>query len=259
MIVIKKALSRRTVLRGLGAAVALPLLDGMVPAMSAMRNTAARPVARFGAVYVPNGMFMRNWTPKTEGAGFEFTPVLKPLEPFRDDLLVLSGLCSVPPPDNAGIESGLHARASTRFLTHVVPKRSMDSSIEAGTSADQHAAATLGQFTQLASLELAIEGRDLAGACDVGFSCAYSTTISWRTPTTPLPMENNPRVVFERLFGDTGNTDPAARQARIRLDRSILDSVTERVGDLRGQIGTRDRVKLAEYLDAVRDVEWAAS
>ena len=255
MIVTKKALSRRTVLRGLGATVALPLLDGMVPALSAMKNTAAQPVRRFGAVYIPNGMFMRNWTPKTEGAGFEFTPVLKPLEPFRDDLLVLSGLSSVPPPDNAGVESGLHARASTRFLTHVVPKRSMDSSIEAGTSADQRATATLGQYTQLASLELAIEGRDLAGACDVGYSCAYSTTISWRTPTTPLPMENNPRVVFERLFGDSGNTDPAARQARMRLDRSILDSVTERVGDLRGQIGARDRVKLAEYLEAVRDVE----
>ena len=255
MIVIKKALSRRTVLRGLGAAVALPLLDGMVPAFAAVRNTAAKPVPRLGVVYIPNGMFMQNWTPKSDGATFEFTPILKPLEPFREQLLVMSGLSSTPPPDNAGVESGLHARASTRFLTHVVPRRALDSSIAAGVSMDQHAARLLGEKTQLASLELALEARDFAGACDVGYSCTYTNTISWRGDSTPLPMEHNPRAVFERLFGDEGNTDPAVRLARIQEDRSVLDSVTARVADLRQQIGARDQAKLGEYLDAVRDVE----
>jgi hypothetical protein len=255
MIITKKALSRRTVLRGLGAAVALPLLDGMVPAFAAVQNSAARPVPRLGVVYIPNGMYMQNWTPETEGTGFEFSPILKPLEPFREQLLVMSGLNSTPPRDNAGVNSGLHARASTRFLTHVMPRRTLDSSIEAGVSMDQHAARLLGEKTQLASLELALEARDFAGACDVGFSCTYTNTISWRGDSTPLPMEHNPRAVFERLFGDEGNTDPAVRLARIQEDRSVLDSVTARAAELRRQIGTRDQVKLGEYMDAVRDVE----
>ena len=255
MIVTKKALSRRTVLRGIGATVALPLLDGMVPAFAAVRNTAAAPVPRLGVVYIPNGMFMQNWTRDGEGAAFEFSPILKPLEPFREQLLVMSGLSSTPPPDNAGVESGVHARASTRFLTHVVPRRALDSTIEAGMSMDQHAARLLGEQTQLASLELALEPRDFAGACDVGYSCTYTNTISWRSSSTPLPMEHNPRAVFERLFGDEGNTDPAVRLARIQEDRSVLDSVTARVADLRQQLGTRDQAKLGEYLDAVRDVE----
>ena len=255
MIITKKSLSRRTVLRGLGAAVALPLLDGMVPAFAAIRQSAAKPVGRLGVVYIPNGMFMQHWTPETEGTGFEFPRIIKSLEPFREHVSVLSGLSSTPPKDNAGVASGVHARASTRFLTHVPPRRTLDSSTEAAVSTDQYAARALGRQTQLASLELGTEPRDFAGACDVGYSCTYTNTISWRGDTTPLPMEHNPRALFERLFGDVGNTDPAVRLARIQEDQSVLDSVTGRVADLRRQIGSRDQVKLAEYLEAVRALE----
>lgn len=256
MIVTKKALPRRTVLRGLGTMLALPLLDSMVPALSALRDSAARPIRRFGVVYTPNGMVMRNWTPAAEGAAFELTPTLKPLEAFRDRLIVVTGLSSKPPANSpAGAAAGVHARASTRFLTHVIPKRSQGSEISAGVSSDQIAAAELGKHTQLASLELALEGRDFAGSCDVGYSCAYTNTISWRSASTPLPMENDPRAVFERLFGDGGTADPASRRARTQADRSILDSVTERIAHLGRRVGPTDRAKLGEYLDALRDVE----
>jgi hypothetical protein len=257
MIVTKKAIARRTVLRGMGTALALPLLDSMLPALSAFRQTpAARPVRRLGVVYTPNGMVMNAFTPKAEGAAFEFTSTLKPLEPFRDRILVLSGLSSKPPANSpAGAAAGVHARASTRFMTHVIPRRAQGSEISAGVSSDQIAAAEFSKVTQLGSLELAIEGRDFAGSCDAGYSCAYTNTISWRTPTTPLPMENDPRAVFERLFGDNAEASPAARQARIKADRSILDSVTARIGDLSRSIGPNDRAKLGEYLDALRDIE----
>ena len=248
MIVTKKALPRRTILRGLGASLALPLLDGMVPAFAAMRNTAAAPVRRFGVVYVPNGMAMKNLTPATEGAGFGFTPILQPLEPFRDQLHVLTGLNAVP--SNAGV----HASAATRFLTGVTPART-ESDLRANVSVDQLIARDLGQRTQLASLELAMDSRDVSGSCDVGFSCQYTNTISWRSETTPLPMENNPRVVFERLFGDSGTTDSEARLARFRKDQSILDSVTEKVAALERGLGPNDRVRMSEYLEAVRDIE----
>jgi hypothetical protein len=252
MIITKKAIPRRTVLRGVGAALALPLLDSMVPALTAFDKTAARPAQRLGVVYIPNGMVMAKWTPSTEGAGFQMPETLKPLEPFRDRMLVLSGLNNTPPLDNG---AGVHARASTRFLTAVPPRRSDTSAIEAGISMDQLAAATLGSSTQLASLEVALEGRELAGSCDIGFSCAYTNTLSWRGPKTPLPMENDPRALFERMFGASESTDQSARQARIRADRSILDSVSARIGDFRRGIGSRDRAKLTEYLDAVRDIE----
>ena len=247
MMITKKALSRRTVLRGVGASLALPLLDGMVPAFAGARNLVTAPARRLGVVYVPNGMVMPNWTPATEGTGFEFTPILKPLEPFRDRLNVISGLDGVP-------ANGAHAGAATRFLTAMSAQRS-DSDLMAGVSIDQLAARELGQHTQLASLELALEGRDFVGSCDIGYSCGYTNTIAWRSPTTPLPMENNPRVVFERLFGDSGTTDPAVRATRMRTDRSILDSVTEKTAELQRRLGDRDRGKLSEYLEAVRDVE----
>jgi hypothetical protein len=253
MISLKKALPRRTILRGLGATLALPFLDSMVPAFAAA-DSAATPVKRLGVVYVPNGMSMKQWTPDAEGAGFAFTPLLQPLEAHRDQLLVLSGLSSTPPPDQSAA-AGVHARASTRFLTDVPPKRSDTSDVEAGVSVDQLVAREFGRETQLASLELAIEGRDLAGSCDIGFSCAYTNTISWRGAKTPLPMENDPRVVFERMFGGSGSTDRTARLAQIAADRSILDSVTSRITALRRQIGARDQDKLAEYLEAVRDIE----
>lgn len=255
--IFKRQIRRRTVLRGLGASLALPLLDGMVPALSAQR--AARPVRRLGVVYVPNGMAMGNWTPIVSGTGpeftsFEFSPTLKALEPFRDQLVVLGGLSVA---RNAG--DTVHARASTRFLTGVPPRENLSDAsgngIRADISMDQLAARTLAEHTQLGSLELGLDANDFAGFCDGGYSCTYTSTISWRSPTTPLPMEYNPRVVFERLFGDGGTTDPAARRARLKKDRSILDSVNEGIRRLVGELGAPDRSKLEEYLEAVRDVE----
>jgi hypothetical protein len=251
MIISKKAIPRRTVLRGIGATLALPLLDGMVPALTAWGKTAAKPINRFGVVYVPNGMIMPNWTPAAEGAAFEFTPTLSPLAPFREQLLVLSGLNCVPTPGRPG---GAHAKASTRFLTDVSPPTS-ETRLDAGISMDQIVARELGKFTQLASLELAIESGDTAGACDQGFACAYTNTISWRSANTPLPTQNNPRAVFERLFGDSGSTDPKVRLARMQRERSVLDSVTQEVAHLRGTLGQGDGAKLTEYLEAIRDVE----
>src|SRR3989442_9789270 len=216
MFVTKKSLPRRTVLRGLGASLALPLLDGMVPALTALQNSGAKPVVRFGVMYVVNGMVMENWTPAAEGAAFELTPTLSSLAPYRDQLLVLSNLACVPTPGRPG---GAHAKASTRFLTDVSPPTS-ETFLDAGISMDQIAAQEMGKHTQLASLELAIESGETAGACDVGFACAYTNTISWRSANTPLPTQNNPRAVFERLFGDTGSTDPKARLAPIQQDQS---------------------------------------
>ena len=253
MIITHKAVPRRTILRGLGASLALPLLDSMVPALAAANQAPATP-SRFGVVYVPNGMVMQAWTPAAEGPGFEFLPGMKPLEPFRDQLLVVSGLASTPPA-SAPNGAGVHARASTRFLTDIHPKRSDTSEVLAGVSVDQLLARELGRQTQLASLELAIEGRDLAGSCDIGFSCAYTNTIAWRGANTPLPMENDPRIVFERMFGGSDSTDRRAREAQIAADRSLLDSVGERIGEFRRRLGSRDRAKLAEYLDGVRDIE----
>ena len=248
MIITKKAIPRRTMLRGLGASLALPLLDGMVPAFTALRDTAANPVRRLGIVYVPNGMMMDHWTPTTEGSGFDFPTILEPLEPFRDQIQVLSGMHGVD-------AEGPHARASTRFLTGVASQRDDGSNLRAGISMDQIAGRVLGRETQLATLELAIDGRDFAGSCDEGFSCAYTNTISWANETTPLPMENNPRAVFERLFGDSGSTDPAVRRARLEKDASLLDSVTERARALSRQLGPTDQGKLNQYLEAVRDIE----
>ena len=247
MIITKKSIPRRTVLRGLGASLALPLLDGMVPAFAAIRKTAANPVRRFGVIYIPNGIAMKYWMPPTDGP-LALTPILQPLEAFRDRLLMLSGLYGPPP------NGGFHANASTRFLTGLSAMPS-ERELQAGVSIDQHMASELGRHTQLGSLELALDSRDVSGSCDVGFACAYSNTISWRSPTTPLPMENNPRAVFERLFGDSGSTDPSARLARIGEQRSILDSVTETVAELGRGVGPRDRVRIGEYLDAVRDIE----
>ena len=248
MIITRKAIPRRTVLRGLGASLALPLLDGMVPALSALRNTPARGMRRFGVVYVPNGMAMEYWTPKEVGTAFELSPILRPMAPHRDRTLVLSGL-------DPGRGGGAHAGASTKFLTGVPGRMTDGTGIRSGTSIDQLLGRQLGRHTQLSSLELGLDSRDFAGSCDAGYACAYTNTIAWRTPTTPLPMENDPRVVFERLFGDSGSTDPAVRRARIAEDRSVLDSVAAKVDDLQRGLGPQDRRKIAQYLDAVRDVE----
>jgi hypothetical protein len=227
----------------------------MVPALSALGTSPAKAINRFSVVYVPNGIMMPSWTPSTEGAGFAFTPILKPLEPFRDQLLVLSGLNSKPPAGSTDGGGAPHARAATRFLTDVRPKFTMGSDLHAGISIDQILAKQLGKQTQLASLELSLESTESAGACDPGYSCAYTSTISWRGPETPLPMENNPRAVFERLFGDDGSTDPAARLARMQQQRSVLDSITQKVASLQRGLGNGDRSKLGEYLESVRDVE----
>jgi hypothetical protein len=255
MIITNKCLPRRTFLRGLGAAVALPLLDGMFPAFAAAGATRLTSARRLGVFYVPNGVIMDQWTPAAEGAAFEWTPTLAPLAPFRDHVLVLSGLVNKPaiPFPNEG--AGDHARAAATFLTGVHAKKTEGADLQAGTSMDQIAAGQLGKETQLASLEMTLEYTEMLGACDAGYACAYSNTIAWRSPTTPLPMEIDPRAVFERLFGDGDSTDRTARLRRIAEDRSLLDSLTQDVARLSGQLGVRDRSKLGEYLDAIRDVE----
>ena len=255
MIITKKALSRRTVLRGIGATVALPLLDGMVPALSAQRRTVANPVNRLSVVYVPNGMAMDYWLPKGEGTAFELSPVLQSVAAFRDRMIVLSGLNQVQANPLPGEGVGDHARAGAVFLTGVHPKKTAGSDIRAAVSMDQMAAQELSKQTQLASLEVGLDSSELAGACDGDYSCAYVNTISWRTPTTPMPMETNPRVVFERLFGDGTSTDSTARLQRLEEDRSVLDTLTELVGRLKKTLGPQDAGKLNEYLDAIRDVE----
>src|SRR4051794_39308959 len=251
MIVSKKAIARRTVLRGMGSVLALPLLDSMMPALTALQKTAARPINRFAVMYVPNGMIMKHYLPASEGAGYELTPTLRALAPYREQVLVLSGLECIPTPGRPG---GAHAKASTRFLTDVSPPTS-ETWLDAGISMDQILAQETGRKTQLASLELAIESGETAGACDTGFACPYTNTISWKSENTPLPTQNNPRVVFERLFGDSTSTDPQARPARLRQQRSVLDSVSEEMAHLSGALPRSDRTKLVEYLDAVRDVE----
>jgi hypothetical protein len=251
MIIAKKAIPRRAILRGMGSMLALPLLDSMIPALSALQKTAGKPIDRFGVMYVPNGMIMKDYLPAAEGAAFELTPTLSALAPFREQVLVLSGLDCIPTPERPG---GAHAKASTRFLTDVSPPLS-ETWLVAGISVDQILAQETGQQTQVASLELAMESGETAGACDTGFACPYTNTISWKSPNTPLPTQNNPRVVFERLFGDTTSTDPAARLARLRQQRSVLDSVSEEVSRLQGTLPQADRTKLIQYLDAVRGVE----
>src|SRR5437870_5832363 len=251
MFISKKAIPRRTVLRGIGATLALPFLDSMMPALSAMAKTASKPVNRFGVMYVPNGMIMKNYSPAVEGKAFELTPTLSTLAPFREQMLVLSGLECIPTPGRPG---GAHAKASTRFLTDVSPPLS-ETWLDAGISMDQILAQETGKLTQLASLELAMESGETAGACDTGFACPYTNTISWKSQNTPLPTQNNPRVVFERLFGDSTSTDSKVRLARLRQQRSVLDSVAEEVARLEGALPKGDRTKLSEYLDAIRGIE----
>ncbi len=250
-----KHIPRRTVLRGVGVSLALPLLDSMVPAMAAARKTAAKPICRLGAVYVPNGMNMAQWTPATEGPGFELTSILSPLAPYRDRVLVLSGLSHRAADALPGEGQGDHSRAQAAFLTGAHAKKTQGPDAEVGISMDQIAAKALGQHTQLASLELGLEANDLVGGCDVGLSCVYSATISWRTATTPLPIETDPRATFERLFGATESTDRRARLERIQMERSVLDVIRGELNHLEKGLGPGDRLKLDEYVEAVRDVE----
>jgi hypothetical protein len=255
MIHLGRHLPRRTVLRGVGATLALPLLDSMVPALAPLRLTAAQAVRRLGAVYVPNGMNMWQWTPKEEGAAFELTPILASLKPFRDQLLVLSGLANNEADSRPDEGNGDHGRALAAFLTGSHGKKTLGPDVEAGVSMDQLVAAEFGKETQLASLELALDANKLIGACEVGLACAYSGTMAWRSPTLPLPMEADPRAVFERLFGASGSSDARSRLARIRTQRSLLDSVRADLASLHKRLGPGDLSKLDEYLESVRDIE----
>jgi hypothetical protein len=255
MIITKTCLPRRWFLRGLGATVALPLLDGMIPALSALAKTAAKPVRRLGVVYVPNGMNIWKWRPTGEGAAFELTPILQPLAAVRDHVLLVSGMSNQQADAIPGEGGGDHSRGQAAFLTGVHAKKTQGPDFEAGVSMDQIAARELGKETQLASLELALESNDLVGGCEIGLACAYTGTIAWRSPTSPVPMEVDPRAVFERLFGANDSTDPRGRMERIKTERSILDSVSEDLLRLQKRLAPADRTKVTDYLDAVRDIE----
>jgi len=251
MIITKKALARRTFLRGVGTALALPLLDSMIPAMA---GTTAQPAIRLGFVYVPNGIIQKDWVPQALGTNFDFMPTMKPLEPFRDKLIILRNLAQHNG-EALGDGGGDHARAGATWLTGVHPKKTEGADIHAGISADQIAAKKLANATQFGSLEIGIEEPSLAGGCDSGYSCAYTNTISWRGPTTPNPMELSPRALFERLFGDGESTDPAVRIRRMNQDRTILDTVRGDISSLQPALGPRDKSKLDEYLEGIRDIE----
>jgi hypothetical protein len=254
MIITHKHLPRRTFLRGLGVSLALPLLDAMTPAMAATAGVKTGAPTRMAFAYLPNGVIMKDWTPQTAGAAFDLPATLQPLAGLREDILVLSGLRH----HNAdALEDGAgdHARAAACFLTGVHPKKTAGADIHNGISVDQIAAKKLGADTRLASIELGCEDSRTVGNCDSGYSCAYTNSISWRTPTAPMPPETNPRAAFERLFGEDAGLDPKTRARRERDRRSILDLVQERTQALTAVLGPSDRRKLDEYLYSVRDIE----
>ena len=249
----KKALPRRTVLRGMGSLVALPLLGAMVPALTATGRTAASPISRLGFFYAPNGMFLPNFHPTGNGGrDYKITRILSPLKDYREQMIVVSGLSNngLVSPNEGG---GVHTRAHGGWLSGVLPKRTEGADIEAGKTVDQFAADVLGKDTSLRSLELTTESNFTVGNCENGYSCTYQNSTSWRSPTTPLYHERDPRVVFQRLFGDGGSVE--ARLAQMQTDRSILDSVTDSINQLERKLGPSDRVMMEEYLDAVREIE----
>ena len=246
MLVPKHALPRRTILRGMGATLGLPFLEAMLPAFTA-RARAVQPVHRFQTFYVPNGMAMEYWTPKGEGTAFELSPILEPLAPFKSQMLVLSGI--------KASWNYIHAGASGSFLTGTPKGGKTEIEIFADVSMDQLLARHFARDTQVASLELSMDAPANAGACTGNLSCVYTHTLSWRSATQPLPMEWNPRAVFERLFGDSGSTDRTAREARLQQHKSILDSVAEKLASLKRDLGPGDQVKVNEYTEAIRDVE----
>jgi Protein of unknown function (DUF1552) len=252
MVILKKYIPRRTFLRGAGAALALPMLDAMTPALA---QSSERPI-RLAFMQVPNGIFNLNneFTPKTQGADWEMPQTLKPLEAFRDRMIIPSGLDSQQAAGLDGEIGGDHPRACTAYLTGTHPKMTSGADLRAGISVDQIAAKEFGKYTQLASLEVSLESSEIVGACEAAYGCAYYDTISWRNETTPLPMENRPRAIFERMFGD-GGSDPKARHAIQRDDKSILDAVNADIKRLRGKVGGTDRAKVDQYLEAIRDVE----
>src|SRR5262245_31991563 len=250
MIITRLALERRTFLRGVGAAIALPFLDAMVPALRAQSGAAPM---RLGFVYVPNGMYLPNFHPAGEGGKtFDLTPVLQPLAPMRAHAVVVTGLSNTPvlANDQGG---GVHTRNHAGWLSGTLPKRTEGANITSAKTVDQYAADKLGADTTLRSLELTLESNFQVGNCEAGYSCAYLNSTSWRSPNQPLPHEADPRVVFERLFGDGGSV--AARIVEMRKDRSILDSVMQSVASLKKRLGIDDRAVMGDYLDSVREVE----
>ena len=246
MFIFKKHLSRRTFLRGTGVVVGLPFLDAMVPAWTAIAQTAASPKPRMGFMYLPHGAIMEAWTPAAEGNGFELSPILKPLAPFQKQLTVVSQL-----QNKGAIAPPVHALQPGTWLSCVLPEMGQDP--HGGVTADQIAAAHIGQDTPLPSIEVATEGRGGSGACDRSYGCSYGNTISFRTPTTPLPMEADPRKLFERLFGQ-GDT-AQERQAIAKQYSSILDLVSQEAADLQRSLDAPDRAKLGDYLESVREIE----
>jgi hypothetical protein len=252
-IVTKKHLSRRTMLRGMGVGISLPLLDAMVPALTAQTKTAASVTPRLGCIYIPHGAVMDKWTPIGTGSDFELSPVLTALERHKQNVIVVSNL-SHHMAEALGDGGADHSRATATWLNGTHAKKTEGEDVRAGTTIDQMAAAKIGQTTRFPSLELATEDMTgLIGACDVGYSCAYMNTIAWSNPTTPLPMEINPRVVFERLFGEGGTV--AERLARMDEDQSILDQISSSVPRLEKNLGARDRTRMTEYLENIREIE----
>jgi hypothetical protein len=243
------------VLKGLGTTVALPLLDGMVPALSAVSKTAAAPVRRFTVIYAAHGALPGTWAPKTVGAAYELTEPLEPLAAFREQMLVLSGIDNDVGLARLGDPLGGHGRMPPAFMCGVHAKPTQGADFEAGISIDQIAANHVGRETQVPSLQISLDSMEFSGTCDSGYSCVYTNTLSWRNPTMPLPMENNPRAVFERLFGDSGSSDPAARVRRLQEKRSILDSVLDTAMRLSSSVGPSDRRALEDYLESIRDIE----
>jgi len=254
MFISKKHLSRRTFLRGAGVTMALPFLESMVPAQTPLRQTVANPGIRLGFLYCPHGAMMDTWTPKTEGSRFELSRSLMPLEPVKDRLVVVSNLAHHSAGPEIGESGGEHSRSPSVFLSGTRPKRTGSEDVRLATTADQIAAAKIGRDTRLPSLELATEDfSGITGSCDVGLSCTYRNTNSWRTPTTPLPMEINPRVVFNLLFGAAGTS--AERAARLKREQSILDLVAGDTRSLQKDLGVADRARMDEYLESVREIE----
>jgi hypothetical protein len=254
MILTRKALNRRTVLRGTGAVLALPLMDAMMPASSRAAEAADAARKRLHVIYTPNGMMMENWTPAQAGGGYTLTPILKPLEPYRDKFSVISGL------DHAQAEAlgdgaGDHGRCCGSYLTGMHVKKTEGADLASGVSMDQVVAKQFGEFTQIPSLEMGLEPPSLVGSCDTGYSCAYTNTLSWSSASTPLPVTINPREVFERLFGDGDSLDSKSRLAQLKRQASILDFVAEDAKRMSHTMSANDKKKLDEYMTSVRDIE----
>jgi hypothetical protein len=247
MMLLKKALPRRTFLRGMGATVALPLLDAMVPSMTALARTPARPVKRLGFVYMPMGCDLARWTPQGEGVVTQFSPTLQSLAPYANQLTIFGNL------ELKNAYPGTHATSNAAFLSAATAKWTESTDYHLGTTVDQVAAQQIGHQTLLPSLELAMDLLQTVGQCDNGYACVYQNNLSWSSPTTPLPAEAHPRIVFERLFGEGGSA--ADRQAALRRRASLLDAVRDDMSRLQRSLGPEDRARVDQYLGTIREVE----